>query len=58
MLKREKSQYLNSIFELNYTRYKQNVIIQNCLLQKGLQSLVVTFFYKICIILFDSKQYY
>ena len=32
MLKLEKSQCLNSIFQLNYTKYEKKVIIQNCLL--------------------------
>ena len=37
MLKLEKSQYLNSIFHLNYSRKEKNVMIQNCLLHKDLQ---------------------
>ena len=36
MLKLDKSKYLNSIFQLNYTKYEK-VMIQNCLLQKDLQ---------------------
>ena len=36
MLKPEKSQYQNSIFQLN-RRYEKKVMIQNCLLQKDLQ---------------------
>ena len=37
MLKLEKNQYINSIFQLNYTRYKKKVILQNCLLHKDVQ---------------------
>ena len=37
MLKFEKSQYLNSIFELNYTKYDKKVMTQNFLLHKDLQ---------------------
>ena len=37
MLKLEKSQYLNYIFQLNYTKYEKKDMIQNCLLHKGLQ---------------------
>ena len=37
MLKLEKSQYLNSIFQLNYTRYEKKVMIQNFLIHKDLQ---------------------
>ena len=33
----KKSQYLNSIFQLNFTKYKKKVMIQNCLLHKDLQ---------------------
>ena len=47
MLKLKKIQYLNSIFQLNYTKYlKKNVIIQNCLLHKDLQVWTATFFHK------------
>ena len=35
MLKLEKSQYPNSIFQLNFTKYEKKVI-QNCLLHKDL----------------------
>ena len=44
MLKLEKSQYLNSIFQLNFTKYEKNVIKQNCLLHKDLQVWNATFF--------------
>ena len=37
MLKLEKSQYLNSSFQLRYTKYEKKVAIQNCLLHKDLQ---------------------
>ena len=37
MLKLEQSQYLNSIFQLNYTKYEKKVMIQNCLQHKDLQ---------------------
>ena len=37
MLKLEKNQYQNSIFQLNYTRFEQILIIRNYLLQKDLQ---------------------
>ena len=37
MLKLEKSQYLNSIFKLNYTKYEKKVAKRNCLLHKYLQ---------------------
>ena len=36
MLKLENSQYQNSIFQLNYTRYEKNVMIQNFFQQKDL----------------------
>ena len=49
MLKNEKSQYLNSIFQLNYTRYEKNVMIQNCLLHKDQQVSPAKFFPKIYI---------
>ena len=45
MLKLEKSQYQNSIFQLNYTRYEKNVIIQNYLPKKDLEIVFVTLFY-------------
>ena len=37
MLKLQKSQYLNSIFQLIYMICNKKVMIQNCLLQKDLQ---------------------
>ena len=37
MLKLEKSQYPNSIFQLNFTKYEKKVMIQNGLLHKDLQ---------------------
>ena len=37
MLKLDKSQYLNFIFQFNYTKYEKKVMIQNCLLQEDLQ---------------------
>ena len=39
MLKLLKSPYLNSIFQLNFTKYEKKVMIQNCLLHKDLQVL-------------------
>ena len=44
MLKLQKSQYQNSIFQVNYTRYEKDVVIQNCLLQKDLQISIAIFF--------------
>ena len=37
MLRLKKSQYLNSIFELNFMKYAKKVMIQNRLLHKDLQ---------------------
>ena len=37
MLKLEKSQYLNPIFQLNYTKQEKKVMIHNFLLHKDLQ---------------------
>ena len=37
MLKLEKSQYLNSIFQLNYAKFEKKVMTQNCSLHKYLQ---------------------
>ena len=37
MLKLEKSQYVNSIYQLNYTKYEKRVMLQNCWLHKNLQ---------------------
>ena len=51
MLKLEKSQYLNSIFHLNYTKYEKKVMIQHFLVQKDLQILIATFFIR-CIFFF------
>ena len=36
MLKFEKSQYLNSIIQFNFTEYETKVMIQNFLLHKNL----------------------
>ena len=57
MLKLEKSQYLNSIFQLNITKYEKKVMIQNCLLYKDLQVWIATFFHKMFFFLFDLKKY-
>ena len=53
MLKLEKSQNLNSIFQLNYTKNEKQVMIQNCLLHKDLQIRVKTFFHKMYNFLFN-----
>ena len=37
MLKLEKSQYLNSILQLNFTKYEKKVMLQICLLQEDLK---------------------
>ena len=44
MLKLENSQYQNSTFHLNHTRYEKNIMIQDCLIQKDLQIWITTFF--------------
>ena len=36
MLKLERSQYLNHIFQLNYRRDEKKCMIQNCVLHKDL----------------------
>ena len=56
MLYLEKSQYLNSIFQLNYTKYAKNVMVQNCLLHKDLKVWKWKFFYKMYIFLFILKN--
>ena len=58
MLIIEKSYYLNSIFQLNYTKYEKKVMIQNCLLHKDLQVWIATFFHKMYTYLFNLKKYY
>ena len=58
MLNLEKSQYLNSIFQLIFTKYKKKVMIQNCLLYKDLQVLIATFFHKVYTCIFNLKKYY
>ena len=55
MLKLEKFQYENSIFQLNYRKYEKKVIIQNCLLQKDLQFESQHFFIR-CIFIFLNKK--
>ena len=49
MLKHEKSQYLNSILQINLTKYEKKVMIQNCLLHTDLQVWTVKFLHKIYI---------
>ena len=56
MLKLEKSQYQNSIFQLNYTKYEEEVMIQNCLLHKDLQVRIATFFHEMYIFHFNLKN--
>ena len=55
MLKLEKSQCLNFIFQLNYTRYEKKVMIHNCLLHKHLQIKIATFFHEMYIYFFNLK---
>ena len=58
MLKLEESQYLNFIFQLNFTKYENKVMIQNCLLHTDLQVWTATFFHKMYIFLHNLKKYY
>ena len=51
-----KKSYLNSIFQLNFTKYEKKVIIQNCLLRKDLQVWTAKFFHKMYIFLFNTKN--
>ena len=53
MLKLQKSQYLNSIFKLNYTKYEKRYDTK----YKNLQVWTVTFIYKMYIFLFNLKKY-
>ena len=58
LLKLEKSQYQNSIFQLNCRIYEKKVITQNYFLHKDLQIWIATFFHKMYIFLFNLKKYY
>ena len=57
MFKLEKSQYLDSVFQINYTKYEKKVMIQNCSLHRDLQVRTATFFHKVYIFLFNLKKY-
>ena len=57
MLKLEKSQYLNSILQLNFTKYEKKVMLQICLLQEDLKDWMEKCFHKIYIFLFDLKKH-
>ena len=56
MLKLEKSQYLNSILQLNYTIYEKKVLIQNCLFHKDLHVSIGTFSHKVYFFLSNLKK--
>ena len=45
-------------FPVELYQIRENIIIQNCLLQKYLQIRIATFFYKIYIILVNLKKIY
>ena len=54
MLKLEKSQYLNSIFQLNYTKYEKKLYDTKLLTTyKYLQVWIATFFHEMYILLFN-----
>ena len=50
--------YLNSIFQLNFTKYEKKVMTQNCLLNKDLQVRIAIFYHKMYIFLSNLKKYY
>ena len=58
MLKLVKIHYLNSIFQLKFTKYEKNVKKQNFLLHKDLQVWIRTLFHEMYIFLFNLKKYY
>ena len=56
MLKLEKSQYLNSFFQLNYTRYDKVLLYKIVYYKKIYKPESPYFFYKMYIFLFNLKN--